>query len=467
MTPEPSALDRKFAEVLRWEQRKRWEQIILLAAGGALALAILVSPLHFVLPAIWLRWLVPLVFLIGLLPVVCYRRGWRDFDRTRAIVELDRKLGLDERGLTAWELAQRGDPSGAAQLVIRQAEQRLGSVEPRALFPRRWGWPDYALAPLLLCWFALLWFGFDGSLEPRGAPTPSLAHKLKEFAREFQDKAKSDGLRQSLQLGQELEKLAQKNLAAKSTDAQLKKDLAGMKQKLDGAGKAGQPNQSLTGAESEQSLRDLKAELEAARDMLNLPDGSKAPQDWLERMASLPQLRKQLDGGRQDGKGLGQQELQSLLDRLDQQVASALDRRALIDAQQFLEQMMQQGQAKESNDAARIAGQGERDEPGDGARERNASNLPGEEPGKNDVNAKSLPRFRADTRTQIKGQLSEGESSGVVFKGKPQPGKSELTAQEVVANYRRQAEQELNSEKVPAAVKETVRKYFLSLEKRE
>jgi hypothetical protein len=34
----------------------------------------------------------------------------------------------------------------------------------------------------------------------------------------------------------------------------------------------------------------------------------------------------------------------------------------------------------------------------------------------------------------------------------------------VVANYRRQAEQELNSEKVPAALKETVRKYFLSLE---
>ena len=29
---------------------------------------------------------------------------------------------------------------------------------------------------------------------------------------------------------------------------------------------------------------------------------------------------------------------------------------------------------------------------------------------------------------------------------------------------RRQAEQELNSEKVPAALKETVRKYFLSLE---
>ena len=51
-----------------------------------------------------------------------------------------------------------------------------------------------------------------------------------------------------------------------------------------------------------------------------------------------------------------------------------------------------------------------------------------------------------------------------MFKGKPTPGKSALAPQEVVANYRRQAEQELNSEKVPAALKETVRKYFLSLE---
>ncbi len=465
MTPEASTLNTKFDQLLRWQRRKRWEQIAVLAAGAALALAIMVAPLHFLLPVIWLRWLVPVVLLLVVSPVIFSRRRWRAADDTRAVVELDRQLDLAERGVTAWELTRRGDQSGAAQLVIQQAEQRLRAVQPRNLFPRRWGWPDYAVAPLFLCWFALLWFGFDGSLEPRGAATPSLAQKLKEFSRDFQEKAKSDGLRQSLQLGQELEKLAQKNLAAKSTDEQLKKDLAGMKQKLDGAGKSGQPNQTIAGAESEQSLRDLKAELEAARDMLNMPDGSKTPQQWMERLAALPQLRKQLDGGRQDGKGLGQQELQSLLDRLDQQVTSALDRRALIDAQQFLEQMMQQGQGKESNDAARIAGRGEEDQPGDGAREKNPSNLPGKEPGKNDDSQRSLPQFRADTRTQIKGQLGEGESSGVVFKGKPTPGKSELTPQEVVANYRRQAEQELNSEKVPAALKETVRKYFLSLEK--
>ncbi len=465
---DATLVERKFAELLRWERQKRREQILFLAAGVALALAVLLSPLHILLPLRGLRWIVPFVLLTGLAPLFFYYRRWRGVDATRALVELDRKLGLDERAVTAWEMAGRGDRSAAAQLVFQQTEHRLRSVQPRSLFPRRLGWPAYTAVPLLLVWFALLWFDFDQPFSQQpSAVAQSLAQQLREFARDFQEKAKAEGLRESLQLAQELAKVAEKNLAEKANDEQLKKDLAGMKQKLDAAGQSGQQNQAVGGAESEQSLKDLRAELEAARDMLNLPDGVKAPQQWMDRLASMPQLRKQLDRARQqreDGKGLGQQELQSLLDRLDQQVAGALDRRALIDAQKFLEQMMQQGQGKENNQAAQMAGRGERDEAGDGVREKNHSNLPGKEPGKNDDSLKSLPQFRADTRSQIKGQLGDGESSGVMFKGKPTPGKSELAPQEVVANYRRQAEQELNSEKVPSALKETVRKYFLSLE---
>jgi hypothetical protein len=464
---DETPLQNKFAELLRWEKQKRREQIVLCAAAVALAAAVLLSPLHGLLPFRGLRWLVPAILMLGLAPGYFYYRRWRAIDATRTLVELDRKLGLAERAVTAWELAGRSDRSAAAQLVLQQAERHLRDFEARRLFPRQAGWPAYAVAPLLLFWFALLWFDFDQTFsQQRLVVAQSLAQQLREFARDFQEKAKTDGLRQSLQVGRELEKLAQKNLAEKANDEQLKKDLAGVKQKLDAAGKSGQQNQSIAGAESEQSLRDLKAELEAARDMLNLPDADKAPsaQQWLERLASMPQLRNQLDREPQGGKGLGQQELQSLLERLDRQVADALDRRALIDAQQFLEQMMNQGQGKQSNDAAQTAGRGEQDEPGDGVREKNHSSLPGKEPGKNDDNFRSLPQFRADTRSQVKGQLGEGESSSLVFKGKPTPGKSELAPQEVVANYRRQAEQELNSEKVPTALKETVRKYFLSLE---
>lgn len=466
MMTDATPLQNQFAELLRWEKQKRLEQIFLCATAVALAAAVLLSPLHGFLPLRGLRWLVPVILTLGLAPGFFYHRRWRAVDATRTFVELDRKLALAERAVTAWELAGRSDRSAAAQLVFQQTEPHLRGLDPRRLFPRRWGWPCYAVAPLLLFWFALLWFDFDQSFSQQSSPVQSLAQQLREFARDFQEKAKTDGLRQSLQVGQELEKLAQKNLADKANEERLKKDLAGVKQKLDAASKSGPQNQSIAGAESEQSLRDLKAELEAARDMLNLPDAAKvpSPQQWLERLTSMPQLRNQLDREPQGGKGLGQQELQSLLERLDRQVADALDRRALIDAQQFLEQMMNQGQGKQSNDAAQMAGRGEQDEPGDGVREKNHSNLPGKEPGRNDDSLRSLPAFRADTRTHVEGQLGEGESSSLVFKGKPTPGKSELAPQEVVANYRRQAEQELNSEKVPAALKETVRKYFLSLE---
>ena len=59
--------------------------------------------------------------------------------------------------------------------------------------------------------------------------------------------------------------------------------------------------------------------------------------------------------------------------------------------------------------------------------------------------------FAAARETQVKGQLGAGDSSSIVFKGKPTPGKSELSQQQVVASYRRQAEQELNSERVPGS----------------
>jgi hypothetical protein len=75
----------------------------------------------------------------------------------------------------------------------------------------------------------------------------------------------------------------------------------------------------------------------------------------------------------------------------------------------------------------------------------------------------SLPPFQGGAAAQVKGQLGAGESSGIAFKGKPVPGKSELSQQAIVASYRRQAEQELNSERVPESLKETIKNYFLAL----
>jgi hypothetical protein len=63
--------------------------------------------------------------------------------------------------------------------------------------------------------------------------------------------------------------------------------------------------------------------------------------------------------------------------------------------------------------------------------------------------------------------IGPGNSSGVGLKGKPSAGKTEVPEEEVIARYRRQAEQELDSERVPEALKETIRRYFLSLETKQ
>ena len=473
MSPLPAVLQEKFAALLSWERRKRREQIVLAIAGVALAVTIALMPLNGYLPVDGLRWLMPVMVGLGIWPVIFYHQRWRQRDVTRALAKVDKELRLDERVSTAWELSTRADRSAAAQLVIKQTEVGLRAVQPRDLLPRQWGWQSYGALPLMILWFGLLWFDADRpNLVQRSANAPrTLAQKLGEFARDFQEKAKSEGLPESFKAGQELEKVARKNIEAKSTDEQLKKEVAGMAKKFETAAKTGAEKSSFTAGESEQSLRDLKAELDAARDLLELPDGAKGsqelPQQWMDRLASLPQLKKQLDKEQPAGPGFGQNQLKAFLDRMGQQATGALDRRALIDAQKFLDQMMKSGQGQKTDSQMQMAGRGEPDGSDDGAREKNHSNAPGKEPGKKDDGANSLPEFRGGAQTQVKGLLGEGESSGVAFKGKPTTGKSALSQQAVVANYRRQAEQELNSERVPEALKETIRNYFLSLENSE
>jgi len=206
--------------------------------------------------------------------------------------------------------------------------------------------------------------------------------------------------------------------------------------------------------------------LAAARDLAELPDLPKGAEElgrqWAERLATMPQLKRQMDKAGQSGQGPGQRELKAFLDQLERQVSGELDRRALLDAQQYLQQLTK-GQSEKSENYARSSGQGDQDATPDGVKEKNYSNLPGKDPGQKTDELGSLPQFRADTATHVKGTLGEGESSALMFKGKPAPGKSAVSQSDVVASYRRQAEQELNSERVPAALKETIKNYFLSL----
>lgn len=469
MSSEAQILVDKFSALLRWERRKRRERICAAASCYALAAALLGLPFYALLRAPWSRWMIPIVLFAMLAPIFLFKRRWRRADSARALARVDRALGLEERAITAWELIERGDARPAAQLVLQQAAERLKTLDPRSLFQRRWHWHHILALPLLGIWLALMWFDIDRQFSDGLLPsaTPTTALKLREYSRELQERAKSEGLRESLGAGKELEKVAQKGIDANTTDDQFNKELAAASRKIEAMEKSAAEQPSFSAGGSQQSLRDLRAELEAARELLKVPETAnteeKLAQQWLDRLAGMPQLKRQFDKENQAGQRLSQNALQSFLDRLDKQATGELDRRTLLEAQQYLEQLMKQGQGEKGEQNVRAPQGREQEGPGDGEKVRANSNLPGKEPGRKDEGFQSLPEFPAGAPARVKGALGEGESSGVVFKGKPAPGKSELPREEVIATYRRQAEAELNSERVPEALKETIKNYFMSL----
>ena len=460
------ALVKKFNEILGWERRKRREQTLAIIGCVTFALAIVFLPLNGFLPRDWLRWTVPGILFVLLAPWFFYRARWRHQHSARAVAAVDKELRLAECAVTAWEIAGDTELGGAKLLVLQRAEAGLRNSAARQILPRSVSWPMYGVVPLVLLWLALLWLDFDRPYpEARHLSPRNLAERVREYSRELQDKAKGEGLRETLKFGQELEKTAQKSYEQKTPDESLRKEVAGLAQQF--TVPASRPDKNaFSSGETEQTLKDLKTELEASRDLLQFPDGAKnnaePNQRLMERLSGLPELKRQFDAAN-PGAGMGSSELKAFLDKLDQQVTKELDRRALIDAQQYLEQMTKQGSPERGENYARSDANGEPDPNAAGLHEKSFSKLPGKEPGQQDADVRSLPDLRSGPQTQVKGILGAGESSGLMLKGNPTGGKSALADSEVVASYRRQAEQELNSERVPEELKEMIKNYFLSL----
>ena len=100
-----------------------------------------------------------------------------------------------------------------------------------------------------------------------------------------------------------------------------------------------------------------------------------------------------------------------MLERLDRQVAGALDRRALIDAQQFLEQMMNQGQGKQRMMLRRRPVAASRTNLATACGKKITATCPARNRGKTTIVSDRCREFRADTRTQVKGQLAKAKAA--------------------------------------------------------
>ncbi len=469
LTPiAPDILARKLSEILTWEKRKRRDEAVAALLFYAFLGAVLALPFYTKFVSGVTRWFVPAYLGIVLAPFWFVTKRWRRTDSTRAVARADRALRLEERALTAWDLLQRNDQRAAALLVFKEAGEKLARADAKALLPRSWSWPAYLVLPVLAAWVGLM--AINPVLEFGGGSrlsTPTLAQELRRFSRELQDKAKSEGLRESFRLGQELEKVAQKGIDSNAGgDERLKNEVSGLLKKVEWTQKGAAEQQPLLAGESRQSVTDLKMELEAARDLFNFTDGAPRMQnlgpEWLERLAALPQLKRQFE---QDGRerGLSRGELKSYLDRLQRQVTTEMDRRSLLDAQQVLEHMMKEGPGEQGDANAQIAGQGTPKNSNEVARGKNSGPLPGTEPGQKTNGSAVPPQAQGGAPTHLEGILGAGQSFGVLLKGKPGAEETKIPQEDIIASYRHQAEAELNSERVPEALKETIKNYFLSL----
>jgi hypothetical protein len=470
MNPEAVLLQEKMSEVLAWEKRKRREQVLITTLFYSAAGGLATWPLYPLMPLGGSRWMIPALIFALLVPYQFFRRRWRKADCAQALVSVDRALNLEERTITAWEILSREHTRAAEFLVLKEASAGLKGLRPRTLFPRHLNWHSYFIVPLFTLWFALLWFDIGVFSRPAMLPwrPNSQAQKLREFSRQLQEKAEREELPESLRIGQELEKMARRQLESKPSDEPFRRELSAMAKKIEAVGRAGRPDgEFLAAAASQTELKDLKAELEAAREGSNFPAaGSGAGQEesrWLEKLAALPQLKRQFALKGRQARGLDRNEITKFLDKLDRQVTGELDRRTLLDAQQFIEQLLNQGPGEKGESQVQVAGQGAEDLPTDAEKARSRSNQAGKEPGARESASQLLSEFQTGAAAQLKGMLRPGQSSRILLPGKPQPEQSVLGQDEVIASYRRQAEAELNSEQVPEGLKETVKQYFLSL----
>ena len=452
-------LEARISTLLGWERRKRRESTLVVALFYAF-LAALAVPLFISLSPRW-AWVAPATILAVVAPCLLFTRRWRDTDTVRALAALDKKLRLDERATTAWELSRRNETKAVALLVLREASERLKSFDARALFPRSWGWHAWLLLPLLGLWLALLYF--DARFEMHGVvqrSSASLARELREFAQELQKKAQTEGLPKTLQAARDLEKTAQRGIDEGTPDEAFKSALAEARKRM-AAQRSGSGQPPFAASASRRELSDLRAEIEAARESLGEADGE--AQGWQERLAGMSQLKKQLDAQQQGGaRELARSDLKALVDKLEQDATGELDRRALVEAEAYLKALPERDRRGEGQ--PRPGWSEERDGMPEQRYDKTPGTAPGDARGEKGERAPA-PEVRGSQRAQVKGTIGEGERSATFFKGKPEAGKSRLSQDEVVGRYQRQAESELGTERIPEELKDTIRNYFLSLEK--
>lgn len=469
MTGDEPLLQERLSDLFGWESIKRREKILVEVFFYSVLGSLAALPVRgFVFP-----WMNPLAWpvLLSLLfaPALLLLRPWGRRECLRFLFLLDKTLRLEARAITSWEILGRGERKPGELLVLKEAAAALRDVDPKTLFKRQRSWQEIFALPLLLLWLLSVWFGaaLDSEEIVRGSLRHSPAQRLKEFAQTLQDRAKSQGLNESLQVARALEEAAERSLRGEISEKKLNEDLAGMVGKIEdifpGAQEADLPFSGVT----REGLLDLKAEMEAFKSAFSPRGtdgrGEKRGAEILGRLGALPRLSEELGKRIKPAKEMGEEELSNFLAQLEKSATAELDRRALQETEEFLKLLIQGGEGGEKGESSRLAERPERGEFSDAEKVRGKGAFPGNQPGTKQPAPQPATPLTAGAGTQLKGSLGEGQGSSITLR-RELPGRGSVVGrEELITSYRRQAEEELASEEIPEGLREMIKRYFLSL----
>lgn len=470
MSEEERLLRERFSDLITWQRVRRREKIFVQAFFFALLGSLLFFPFRKTLPYTGSPLILPLLFCPVLAGALFMIRPWGMRDSLRALFHLDRSLGLEARALTAWDILGRKEKRVTELWVLAEASERLRGVDFKPLFKRRLPWHAFWLLPLLLLWLLFVWLdvGVDFTSGSSPAALATLAQKLKEISQGLKRQARSQGLAESLRVAGVMEELAEKRLRGQMSENKLREELSGLAGRIDvtaaDLSDAAFPFASTTG----EKISDLKTEIEALRQALSLPDtgqGEKRARGALRgRLESLPRLSEEVKKRGLALEQLGQEELEGVLGEFEKGVEAEMDRRALKEISDLLRFLIRGG-GESDEEAGRRAAHGGAEQATHSDRSEGPGLLPGDRPGSKERATQAPPPFEPGMVAHLKGILGEGEAESFLWRGKPRAGKSVVPVEEVIVSYRRQAEEELASEKIPEGLKETIKNYFLSLGK--
>ncbi|MFQ5848976.1 MAG: hypothetical protein ACE5JU_00140 [Candidatus Binatia bacterium] len=465
---EQALLQDKFWRLVRWERIKRRERILVSAFFYAVLASLFTLPVGGLFPP-WAGplFLIPPLFLVMTLAFFL-RHPWGSRESLRTISLLDKTLHLQERALTAWEILGRKERRPAEHLVLEEAAKNLKVVDTRALFKRQLSWHLFLAPPLLLLWMLLAWLDVGLHLDwVREPKVVSVARKLKEFSHGLHNRAKEDDLTGSLKTARALEEVAEKGLRGEIGEERLREDLTALVHGMGDLGLAGFQESGISlPTLSRQALSDLRAEVGKVKDALkysNMPVGKGIRgSDILERLASLSPFRGEVENNLLSVEKLSRREVWEFLDRLERGAVTELDRRALKETREFLLLLLKEMEGEKGGRSLHQSREAQLGSLASADMESARGSLPGDQPGTKEQKTQP-PSFRARAATHLRGLLGKGLSAGLTLRGEFQARGSEVPQEEIVTSYQRQIEGELASERIPEELKETIKRYFLSL----